>query len=224
MRRHQIDSIGPMGDVVNLWQVADALARDHSKRWGESTNGPVYSDALAQALRRVVGAAEDGGLKVCNQHGVPGKVADLVREAIEQGVAMIPVWHPPLAPLDHWTEALNVHTRLERLNAWAQLDGDAFEVLPTQWWLGRDGWHPPEGVQGKGYETPETPKERRHRWLNEFEAEKARSERGALQRVAEREGVDRSNMGKAVKKAELERAETARAGGWGVQLVRNGKQ
>lgn len=60
--------------------------------------------------------------------------------------------------------------------------------------------------------TAETPKERRHRWLEMFEAEAERGERGALQRVAEREGVDRSNMSKAIEKAREERAEERRAG------------
>lgn len=62
------------------------------------------------------------------------------------------------------------------------------------------------------HNTAETPRERRHRWLKMFEAEAERGERGALQRVAEREGVDRSNMSKAIEKAREERAEERRAG------------
>lgn len=70
----------------------------------------------------------------------------------------------------------------------------------------------------------ETPMERRTRWLDMFEAEKKLGERGALQRLAHREGIDRSNMGKAIKKAKKERDTQSRAGEWASQLVQDGKR
>lgn len=70
----------------------------------------------------------------------------------------------------------------------------------------------------------ETPERRRARLLAELEAESAMSERGALQRLAARYGVDRSNMGKAIKKARAEREANRRAGQFGAQLVRAGKR
>ena len=70
----------------------------------------------------------------------------------------------------------------------------------------------------------EKPAERRASWLDLLEAEEKKGGRGALQRLADREGVDRSNMGKAIKKAREERAEQRRTGALNVQLVRDGKR
>ena len=70
----------------------------------------------------------------------------------------------------------------------------------------------------------ETPAERRARWLDMFEAEEKLVKRGALQRLAKREGVDRSNMGKDIAKARAERDTQRRAGGWASQLVQDGKR
>lgn len=70
----------------------------------------------------------------------------------------------------------------------------------------------------------ETPEERRARWLEMFEAEKKRQPRGALQRLADREGVDRSNMAKDIGKARGARDEQKRAGMWTSQLVQDGKR
>lgn len=70
----------------------------------------------------------------------------------------------------------------------------------------------------------ETPQERRARWLAMFEEEEARAPRGALQRLADREGVDRSNMSKDIDKARAARDEKRRAGGWASQLVQDGKR
>lgn len=70
----------------------------------------------------------------------------------------------------------------------------------------------------------ETPAERRAKLLAMFEAEEQREKRGALQRLADREGSDRSNLGKLIAKAKVERDEKAREGGWTSQLVQNGKR
>lgn len=70
----------------------------------------------------------------------------------------------------------------------------------------------------------ETPHERRARWLDMFEAEEKRGKRGALQRLADSEGADRSNMSKAIAKARKERDTERRAGGWTAQLVQDGKR
>ena len=70
----------------------------------------------------------------------------------------------------------------------------------------------------------EKPAERRARWLAMFEEEEQRASRGPLQRLADREGVDRSNMGKAITKARKEREAQKQAGTWAAQLVQNGKR
>ena len=70
----------------------------------------------------------------------------------------------------------------------------------------------------------EKPEQRRARWLDSFEAEEKREKRGALQRVADREGVDRSNMSKDIKKARAARNEQNRASAWTSQLVQDGKR
>lgn len=71
----------------------------------------------------------------------------------------------------------------------------------------------------------ETPRERRARLLDLFEAEEKRGKRGALQRLADREGIDRSNMRKDIEKARTLRAEQKRAGAQlYVQLVQSGKR
>lgn len=73
-------------------------------------------------------------------------------------------------------------------------------------------------------EVRETTQDRRNRWLDMFEAEEKLGKRGALQRVADREGVDRSNMKKDINKARVARDTERRAGGWSQQLVKDGKR
>jgi hypothetical protein len=73
-------------------------------------------------------------------------------------------------------------------------------------------------------EVKEKPQDRRARWLVMFEEEEARAPRGALQRLADREGVDRSNMKKDIDKARAARDTERRAGGWASQLVQDGKR
>lgn len=70
----------------------------------------------------------------------------------------------------------------------------------------------------------ETPDERRTRWLAMFEAEEKQEKRGALQRLADSEGVDRANMKKDIDKAMTKRDTQRRAGGWTSQLVQDGKR
>lgn len=68
-------------------------------------------------------------------------------------------------------------------------------------------------------------KEGRARLLASFETEQKNGKRGALQRLAKVEMIDRSNLGKALGKARVERTEQGRAGGdWTSQLVRDGKR
>lgn len=83
-----------------------------------------------------------------------------------------------------------------------------------------------ERLKAQQHETApaETPMQRRARLLAELEDERAIQRRGALQRLADRHGVDRSNLGKDIRKAEAERAEDRRAGTWANHLVRNGKR
>lgn len=70
----------------------------------------------------------------------------------------------------------------------------------------------------------ETPQERRARWLDMFEAEEKREKRGALQRLANSENVDRSNMKKDIEKARGARDTERRAGAWTSHLVQDGKR
>ncbi len=70
----------------------------------------------------------------------------------------------------------------------------------------------------------ESAEQRRVRWLGMFEAEEKREKRGALQRLANSEGVDRSNMGKDIAKARAERDTQRQAGMWTAQLVKDGKR
>ena len=70
----------------------------------------------------------------------------------------------------------------------------------------------------------ETPAERRARRLAMFESEKKREPRGALQRLANREGVDRSNLGKEIKKAKAEQREQTQSGLWPLHRVVDGKR
>ena len=71
----------------------------------------------------------------------------------------------------------------------------------------------------------ESPKDRRARWLDWY----GKGERGAIQRVYEREldlnpKVDRSFIGKEIKKAKKEKSETKRDGIMYGQLVQDGKR
>jgi hypothetical protein len=66
--------------------------------------------------------------------------------------------------------------------------------------------------------------QRRARYLAMFEAEEKREKRGALQRVADLEGVDRSNMRKDIDKARDARTKQSRDGLFVSQLVQDGKR
>lgn len=88
-----------------------------------------------------------------------------------------------------------------------------------------------DGAPTQGAATPaakaqskETPKTRRERWLAMYEAEAKRKKHGALQRVADSEGVDRSNMGKDIAKAREARDEEKRSGSWASHLVKDGRR
>lgn len=82
---------------------------------------------------------------------------------------------------------------------------------------------PTENSASKAQLVKETPAERRARWLCMVEEEEKHGKRGALQRVADREGVDRSNMGKDIAKAREARDTQRRSGAWTSQLVQDGK-
>lgn len=70
----------------------------------------------------------------------------------------------------------------------------------------------------------ETPHARQDRLLALFEAEEKVKIRGATQRLAEREGIDRSNMKKGINAARKRRDEKAREGTWASSFVRGGKR
>ena len=70
----------------------------------------------------------------------------------------------------------------------------------------------------------ETAEQRRFRYLVMFEKEQGQGMRGALQRVADREGVDRSNMMKDINKARAILAEQKRAGLFASQMVQDCKR
>lgn len=70
----------------------------------------------------------------------------------------------------------------------------------------------------------ETVAQRRVRWLDMYEAEEKREKRGALQRLADSENVDRSNMKKDIEKARVARDTERRAGTWTSQMVQDGKR
>jgi len=86
-----------------------------------------------------------------------------------------------------------------------------------------DGWEACFTMRGSP--DVETVEQRRERFLTMFEEEEKRGKRGALQRVADLVGGDRSNVGKDIKKALAARGEQKRAGGgWTSQLVQDGKR
>lgn len=99
----------------------------------------------------------------------------------------------------------------------ASIDALNASIFPTQ----PQPVHEPTPVVVPAKETTE---QRRARWLVMLEAEEKRGKLGALQRVADREGVDRSNMRKDIEKARAIRTEQSRAGFIVSQLVQDGKR
>ena len=93
-----------------------------------------------------------------------------------------------------------------------------------QAWIDASTQTSPQAVPVVQVPTSETPVQRRARWLALFEKEEIRGKRGALQRVADSEGVDRANMKKDIDKARAARDEQTRAGTWTSQLVQDGKR
>ena len=66
----------------------------------------------------------------------------------------------------------------------------------------------------------ETVEQRQARHLDLYETEAKRKKVGALKRLADREGIDRSKLGKDIKKAKLARDGQKPAAGWTSQLVK----
>ena len=81
---------------------------------------------------------------------------------------------------------------------------------------------PAQNIETPAPVVAETVAQRRARYLVMFETEEKRDKRGALQRVADGEGVDRSNMRKDIDKAVAARDKQKRAGTWTSQLVKDG--
>lgn len=90
----------------------------------------------------------------------------------------------------------------------------------------RDEHETEDDPPNRGSKKPEveTVAQRRIRWHNLYEEEKKLGERGALQRVADREGVDRSNMKKDIDKARALLEEERRGGSLVAQIVQAGKR
>lgn len=133
-------------------------------------------------------------------------------------------------------EVIEPHVTAQDFAAWLAREGVEPSPLVREW-LEHEGVASPAAAQpaapaaapladsASSAPVPqETPAERRARWLEMFEAEAKIQKRGALQRLAERERADRSNMGKALAKARNERDKQNRAGGWTSQLVQTGKR
>ena len=126
--------------------------------------------------------------------------------------------------IDEAARQIDAHL-LRLIDEWAQQEAPARQI-PVLEGLQPLAAEPQAEAQAPSAapEVKEAPHERRARWLDMFEAEKKREKRGALQRVADREGVDRSNMSKGIYKARAERGTERRAGGWASQLVQDGKR
>ena len=105
------------------------------------------------------------------------------------------------------------------VNAWLRVEGQ------PEWTPPADSVAPLTATEPV-VEAPvsETVEQRRARWLDLFESEQKRCKRGALQRVADSEGVDRANMSKDIQKARAIRTKQSRAGMFVSQMVRDGKR
>ncbi len=134
-------------------------------------------------------------------------------------------------------EVTEPHVTAQDFAAWLASEGVEPSPLVREWFAHEGVANPapaptqtaaaPAPVADSASDAPvpqKTPAERRARWLAMFEAEEKLEKRGALQRLADSEEVDRSNMGKAIKKARGERSEQKRAGAWTAQLVQDGKR
>ena len=126
--------------------------------------------------------------------------------------------------LDEAAKQIDAHL-LRIIDDWAQREAPARQI-PVLEGLQPLAAQPQAEAQtpSAAPEVKEAPHERRARWLDMFEAEEKREKRGALQRVADSEGVDRSNMSKDIAKARAARNERNRAGMWTAQLVQDGKR
>jgi hypothetical protein len=122
--------------------------------------------------------------------------------------------------------------RARALASIAQQDAE-MEVTALAWKLGYEAWLnamvrellQPAPEQSSAAPAPvETVEQRRARYLALLEHEEKSGTRGALTRVASREGVDRSNMSKDIEKARAARELQTRAGAWASQLVQDGKR
>lgn len=128
---------------------------------------------------------------------------------------------PPTAPLEQWqVDRLWAQTQ-KAVTAYAQTCPE-IEKMPLLELIGEVA--PALNTATAAPVVTETVAQRRARYLAMFETEQKQDTRGALQRVANSEGVDRSNMRKDIDKARAARDEQKRAGVWISRLVQDGKR
>lgn len=133
--------------------------------------------------------------------------------------------------LDEAAKQIDIHF-LRLIDAWAQEQAPARQIstleglqhLPAE--SSSETAQPKVTTHSPAPVLAETTEQRRARWLDWY----GKGERGAVQRVHERERelnpkADRSFIGKQIEIAKSERAKVTRAGGgWASQLVQDGKR
>lgn len=151
--------------------------------------------------------------------GTRAAFQDQLQQAADTGALLILDPRTCLPTLSKQVRTFYEFVTPESVNNWLEKQGG-----PYRWSVARPEVKPEPQDATPAPVAVETPQERRARWLDMFEAEEKREKRGALQRLANSEGVDRSNMGKDIAKARAERDTQRRAGGWASQLVQDGKR
>lgn len=182
------------------------------------------SEKFGQVIARTTPDGEidwSGPLELRESHGKPQK--DFIDEEFKEICQSLAI-----QPLMRWRPSVSEYPTSSSLDDEYTITHDEFSEIANRYGLLVEVGSVTQMPQSQVASSPqveqkETPKERRARWLVMFEEEERRGERGALQRLADKEGVDRSNMKKAINKATEERNGQKRDGLWG-QLVKDGKR
>jgi hypothetical protein len=194
-------SWGPAKDYIEVTKQTIARQNDGFFTVGEAAQ--VIADSrsgmdVKDMIQRISGATVKGHRLVRNPDRLPLRAEDDVREFLD----LVKV-----SDIDVWLTDLGAGYLFPKEGPGAT----APLAVTTE--------------SASGAVKPETPAQRRARWLDWY----GRGERGAVQRVYERERLlnskaDRSFIGKEIGKAKKEKAETKRGGAMFGQLVRDGKR
>lgn len=120
--KYTIQTPEVLGEMVFLNMVADAMARRIAGAGNLGFHKRAYDVQYLRLCSRLIDDARAGRLVVCNRHGEPGTLDEIMAEN-QRTHEMVSTLHDA-----NQTIVINVCTFIRQLNTWGDERGDTFEV------------------------------------------------------------------------------------------------